>query len=119
MYGAALLKAIDESGINILTLVEGVVPSELLASRLTQMEVIHQLRTLIDAADGLPAAVREGMPEIDWPGIRAAGQALSGPPGPARNDALLFASQALVPATLMWLRVYQQQHPDWFAMTLG
>jgi hypothetical protein len=119
MYGAALLKTIEETGVGVLTLVEGLQDSELLASRLTRSEVARQLRMLTEAAMALPSEVRTGMPEVDWAGIGTAGNALAGPAGSELDDALVFASRALVPATLMWMRVYRQQHPEWFSMNIA
>jgi hypothetical protein len=119
MYGAALLKTIEETGTGVLTLVEGLQDSELLASRLTRAEVVRQLRLLAESAMALPIELRGGMPEVDWAGIGAAGKALAGPAGAALDDALVFASQALVPATLMWMRVYKEQHPEWFRMSMA
>jgi len=54
MFGAALLKTIEEAGIAVLTLTEGLQDSELLASRLTRQEVTRQLRLLLEAAAALP-----------------------------------------------------------------
>lgn len=119
MYGAALLKAIDESGVAILTLTEGLQDDELLASRLTRAEVARHLRLLVDATQALPESMRAGMPEVGWAELQATGSALSGPPGLALDDALLVGSKILVPAALMWLRVYRQQHPEWFSMSLA
>jgi hypothetical protein len=115
MYGAALLQIINEAGEAVLTLVEGVEDSELLASRLTRIEVARQARLLSESATSLPAHLRQAMPEIDWDGLAAAGAALAGPAGAALDDALVFAARALVPATLMWLRVYKTSQPSWFA----
>lgn len=44
---------------------------------------------------------------------------LAGPPGETLDEALWFASQSLVPATLLWLRVYRQSQPDLFRMSLA
>jgi len=103
----------------VLTLTEGLQDDELLASRLTRSEVARQLRLFAEAAVGLPGGVRAEMPEVDWPAMATAAAALAGPAGPALDDALLLASKALVPTTLMWLRVYKQQHPEWFSMSVA
>lgn len=39
-----------------------------------------------------------------------------GPAGNALDEALWFACESLVPATLLWLRVYQQSQPELFRM---
>lgn len=118
MYTAALLRTIEESGEAVLTLTEELVDEELLRSRLTRHEVARQLSLLLEAAAALPGEIRQRMPEVDWGSLAAVGKALAGPAGKALDEALLFGARALTPATLMWLRVYRQQHPDWFAMTL-
>jgi len=119
MYSAALLKTIDETGVAVMTLTEGLEDAELLASRLTRTEVLRQLRMFTEAAMALPDALRQSMPEVDWSGLATAGSALSGAGGPELDEALVLATHALVPATLMWMRLYKQQHPDWFAMTVA
>lgn len=119
LYSAALLQSIEEAGVGVLTLAEGLSDGELIGSRLTRQEVARQLRILTEAAAALPDEIRTGMPEIDWAGIGAAGSALAGPAGPALDDALVFAARALTPATLMWMRIYRQQHPQWFQIALG
>ena len=117
MYAAALLKTIEDAGVAILTLTEGLQDAELLASRLTRHEVTRQLRLLTAAAAALPPDIHQGMPELDWSGMAAMGAALAGSPGVAFDDAMLFGARALTPAAMMWLRVYKTQHPPWFAMT--
>ncbi len=111
---ALLLQTIDDAGVAVMTLTEGLQDEELVASRLTRSETIRHLILLTEAARGLPEDLRSGMPEVDWAGLAATGQALSGPRGPAMDEALLVGAKAHVPATLMWLRVYQTQHPEWF-----
>ncbi len=117
MSGATLLQAIDDAGVSVMTLTEGLQDDELVASRLTRAETIRHLLLLTQAANGLPDAMRAGMPEVDWAGLSATGQALSGPRGPAQDEALILGAKALVPAALMWLRVYRTQQPDWFSLT--
>jgi hypothetical protein len=116
MFNAALLKTLDEAGMAVLTLTEGLETAELLGSRLTRSEVLRHMHLWSDAALGLPEPQRQGMPEVDWAAIEGAHGALKGSPGPALDDALILGTTTLVPNTLMWLRVYRQQHPEWFAM---
>ncbi len=54
MFGATLLRAIEEAGIGVLTLTEGVEKEELLRSRLTRHEVCNQLFTLSTCLAQLP-----------------------------------------------------------------
>jgi hypothetical protein len=118
MYGAALLKAMEDTGVAVLTLTEGLEDSELLASRLTRSEVARQLLLFTEAATALPVEQRDAMPEVDWGGIAAASLALGGPSGLALDEALILGARTLAPTALMWLRVYRQQHPQWFTMAV-
>lgn len=113
----ALLALIEQSGMAVLTLIEGLAREELLRSRLTRAEVQRQLTTLARSAAQVEPAARAAMPELDWPGWDALGPRLAGPPGEALDEALWFACESLVPATLLWLRVYQQGQPELFRMT--
>lgn len=64
MYGAALLKTINDAGLTVMILTEGLEDSQLLASRLTRAEVTRQLRLLIQTTECLPQELMQGMPEI-------------------------------------------------------
>lgn len=113
MITAPLLKLVEAAGEAVLILTEGLPLSDLLRSRLTRAEVQRQLQCLADTLGDVPDALRHQMPEIDWAGWRATRLALP-QPGAAQDDALAFAVQSLVPATLSWLRVYRQSHPGLF-----
>jgi hypothetical protein len=41
---------------------------------------------------------------------------LEAPAGQALDDTLWFACTSVMPATLLWLRVYQQNQPELFRM---
>jgi uncharacterized protein with HEPN domain len=116
---SALLGLIEQAGLAVATLVESLERDEFLRSRLTRAEVLRQLFTLADSAAQVAPASRSRMPELDWDswdGLRAR---LRLPSGDALDDALWFAVESLVPATLLWLRVYRQSQPDLFRMTLA
>jgi len=116
LFSSALLGIVEQAGLAVATLTEGVERDELLRSRLTRFEVQRQLHTLADSLGQLPEAARLALPELDWAGWQALRAPLSGPVSPAQDDALWFACQALVPATLLWLRTYQQHQPELFRM---
>lgn len=111
---AALLQVIDAAGEAVLTLTESLTEAEFRRSRLTRHEVHRQLCTLADTLAALPPALLQGMPEIDAHAWRAARQAFALADETPRDDALWFAVQSQVPATLSWLRLYRQSHPQWF-----
>lgn len=113
MMTAAVLGTIQEAGEAVLTLTEGLEEGELLGSRLTRAEVTRQLGVLASALRSLPDSAHQTMPEIDWPGWRALASGLA-MEGAARDEALWFGVQSLVPATLSWLRLYRQSHPELF-----
>jgi uncharacterized protein with HEPN domain len=116
IINSALLALIEQAGTAVAILVEGLARDELLRSRLTRAEVLRQLKTLADSAAQVNPGARADMPELDWSGWDAMGARFAAPPGVALDEALWFAVQALVPATLLWLRVYQQSQPELFRM---
>ncbi|RUP30808.1 MAG: hypothetical protein EKK45_08005 [Curvibacter sp.] len=113
-----MLGLIEQSAQGALLLCEGLSRDELLGSRLTRAEVLRQLLTLADSAARLDLAVQAAMPELDWAGWAALAPRLRAPSGPDLEEALWFAIESLVPATLLWLRLYRQQQPRWFRMGL-
>jgi uncharacterized protein with HEPN domain len=113
---SALLGLMKQSGIAVATLIEGLEQEELLRSRLTRAEVLHQLKLLAESAAQVEPAMREAMPELDWSGWDAMRVRFAAPAGEALNETLWFACTSLMPATLLWLRVYQQSQPELFRM---
>lgn len=116
IINSALLGLIEQNGIGIATLIEGLERDELLRSRLTRGAVLRQLITLADSAGQVAPAARAEMPELDWAGWDAMRPHFGGPAGESLDEALWFACASLVPATLLWLRVYQQSQPTLFRM---
>lgn len=114
---SALLGILEHAGLAVVTLVENLERAELLRSRLTRAEVQRQLRTMADSMARLDPAVRHALPELDWSGWQALRARLAGPTGAAQDEALWFACESLVPATLLWLRVYRQSNAALFRMT--
>jgi hypothetical protein len=113
VISAAMLQLIDECGQGVLVLIDGLQEGEFARSRLTRSEVKRLLLLMADTLDALPAATRDGMPEIDWPGWRSVAMALHSP-AVAQDDAAWFGATALTPATLSWLRVYRRAQPALF-----
>ncbi|NVO06482.1 MAG: hypothetical protein HXX19_11385 [Rhodoferax sp.] len=113
---SALLGLMEQSGIAVATLIEGLEQEELLRSRLTRAEVLRQLKQLADSAAQVEPALRASMPELDWSGWQSLRARLALAPGAELDDALWFACTSLMPATLLWLRVYQQSQPELFRM---
>jgi uncharacterized protein with HEPN domain len=113
MLNATLLSIVEEAGVAVMILTEDLEQEELLRSRLTRAEVQRQVRSMSDAAARLPADARKLLAEIDWDGWQAMAKQLK-EGGPEADAALWFATRSLVPAILMWLRVYRQNQPELF-----
>ncbi len=117
MLESVLFTIIEEAGIAVTILGEDVERAEFLASRLTRSEVQRQLLIIAGAADKVPAATRQLLPELEWDGWDKLGRELQ--QGQAGTDeALWFGLRSLVPATLMWLQVYRRNQPELFAFTV-
>jgi hypothetical protein len=114
MLTAATLRLIEETGEDILVLVELIEEAEFRRSRLTKAEVRRKLQALGDLLEALPPEVRAAMPEVDWAGWRALSPELQAG-GAGGDEAAWFAARSLVPATLSWLRVYRRAEPALFA----
>jgi uncharacterized protein with HEPN domain len=110
---AAAVAAIAEAGANVLTLVEGLDEADFRRSRLTRAEVRRQLHGIAAVLAALAEPAQARMPELDWPAWAAVDAALR-QDGPACDDTAWFAARSLLPATLMWLRVYRQSEPALF-----
>ncbi|GAO35440.1 hypothetical protein SCT_0826 [Sulfuricella sp. T08] len=113
MLNASLLSIIEEASIAVLTLTEGLEKEEFLNSRLTRSEVVRQVKIVSDIAGKLSPRTCTLMAEVDWAGWAAMGRQLN-EPGQAADDALWFAAKSLIPATVMWLRVYRKNQPELF-----
>lgn len=116
---SALLNLIERSGLDVATLAEGLDEADLRRSRLTRAELLRHLRVLANSAIAVPPSAREEMPELDWEGWRLLALRLQAESGNDLDDAIWFAIHSVVPATLLWLRVYRQSQPRLFSMTAG
>lgn len=115
LLSGALLGILEESGLAIMTLTEGVEPEDFFKSRLTQQEVRRHMHIMADTVANVPDEVKRTMIEIDWPGwVILRTQLLS--MECSGNDALWFGVRSLVPATLMWLRFYRNKIPTLFSL---
>ena len=108
----------ERCGHDVLVLVEHVTRDELMRSRITRAQVQRLLRSMADSLCGLPRSARDAMPEIDWTAWDRLRVQLNSEPGPAQQEAVWFACESLVGATLLWLRVYRKGQPGLFRMTM-
>ena len=113
MLNASLLSIIEEAGVAVLILTEGLEKDAFLASRLTRAETRRQVKTLSESAANLSQQAQSMLAEVDWEGWHTVARQL-GADKDAEQDALWFAVCSLVPATLMWLRVYRTNQPEIF-----
>ena len=119
MLNNALFGIVEEAGYGAMTLGEYLERDELLASRLTRAELRRQLLIMANAIGDVPAASRALLAELEWDGWAHLRGALAPFQDPARADeALRFGLRSLVPATLIWLRVYRKNQPQLFAYTV-
>lgn len=118
MIVGALLANIVDAGTGVLTLAEGMDFTTFQRSRLARAEIGRLVEVMATSLADLPDALRHRFAEIDW----SAWAALADPlceAGPTRDEALWFAVKSLVPATLMWLRVYRESQPEVFGLDAG
>lgn len=113
MLNASLLSIIEEACTAVLILTEGLEEEEFLHSRLTRAEVIRQVRIITDIAGKLPQQTITTLAEVDWDGWAATARQLA-ESGAAADVALWFVVRSLIPATIMWLRVYRKNQPELF-----
>jgi len=114
---SALLGIVEQAGLAVVTLVENLTEDELRRSRLTRVEVLRQLHTLVGSVSQLAPALKDTLPDLGWDAWHGLAGVLQGAPGAEQDDAVWFASSSLVPATLLWLRVYRKERPELFRMT--
>lgn len=105
-----LLQTIEEAGVAILTLCEGIEESEFSRSRLTRQETCRQLEILGKAALTIEPVARAAFPEINWAAWVGIAET-----GSNDNPHVWQVISELVPDTLMWLRVYRNNQPELFA----
>ena len=114
MLNASLLSIIEEAGVAVLILTEGLEQDEFLGSCLTRAETQRQVKAISDSIANLAPSVLDTLVEVDWAGWHTVARPLGGPDKNAEQDALWFAVRSLVPATLMWLRFYRKEQPAVF-----
>lgn len=113
-FTAAYLDLVRRAGEDVLILVDGLDEAAFARSRITRHAVRGQLQAIAGVLDALPPALRDAMPEIDWPAWRLTGATLRHAEAPDAGDAAWFAARSLVPATLTWLQVYERSQPALF-----
>ncbi|MFZ3087027.1 MAG: hypothetical protein WA123_03075 [Methylotenera sp.] len=114
ILSSAMLGILEEAGESILILTEGLEPEQFFDSRITQQEALRQMTVMAGIAVKVPDDIKQKMIEIDWTGWSLLSVQLAMADGSAR-EALWFGVRSLVPATLMWLRVFRKSAPELFS----
>jgi len=114
ILSSAMLGILEEAGESVLILTEGLEPEQFFESRITQQEALRQMTVMAGIAVKVPEDLKRKMSEIDWAGWSLLSVQLATANGSER-DALWFGVRSLVPATLMWLRVFRKSIPELFS----
>lgn len=114
ILSSAMLGVLEETGESILILTEGLEPEQFFDSRITRQETFRQMTVMAGIAVKVPEEFKRKMSEIDWAGWSLLSVQLAVSNGSER-DALWFGVRSLVPATLMWLRVFRKSIPELFS----
>ncbi len=118
MIIAALLANIVNAGTDALVLAEDMDEATFRRSRLARAEMARLVGVMATNLADLPDAQRQQFAELDWNTWRTLPEQLNADPA-THDEALWFAIRALVPATLMWLRVYKEGAPQVFEFQQG
>jgi uncharacterized protein with HEPN domain len=114
IVSGAMLGILQEAGNSIMILTEGLEYDEFFNSRITQQEVLRQLRVMTDTTFNLPFEIKQRMIEIDWEAWSALSVQFS-KTDESIKEAVWFAVRSLVPATLLWLRIFHKNAPELFS----
>ena len=114
IVSGAMLGILQEAGNSVLIMTEGLEYDEFFNSRITQYEVVRQLQVMADTTFNLPYELKQRMLEIDWETWSALSTQFT-KTDESMQEAIWFAVRSLVPATLLWLRVFDQSMPELFS----
>lgn len=114
MLTGPMLDILEQAGEDVLTLTEGIEPEKFFSSHLTQMEALRQIRIMAETVGNLPGELKSQIAEIDWAGWSVLATQLA-TTGGFERDAVWFGVRSLIPATLLWLRVYRSNQPELFS----
>lgn len=115
LLAGSLLGILEEAGSAVLIMTEGLEAEEFFASRITRQEVQRHIQVMAETSANVPLPLKEQLIEIDWVGWTMLAEQLR-MMGGFEQDALWFGVRSLVPATLMWLRVYRHNSPQLFSL---
>lgn len=114
MLTGAMLGLMEQLGMDIITLTEGLSEGEFFASRLARAQTLQRLNSMTKTVADLPSEVRQRMPEIDWDAWDTLASIL---PKNAHHPLQIWvAVQELTPLTMQRLKGYQKQQPKLFSI---
>jgi uncharacterized protein with HEPN domain len=114
MLTGAMLGLLRQTGMDIIVLTEELDEQEFFASRITRLETMRLLGVMAETARGLPANVREQLPEINWVAWAALPAALINPT--VHPLQIWVAARELTPLTVQHLIDYKRVHPELFSL---
>lgn len=114
MLTGALLGLMEQLALDIVTLTEEIDESEFFASRLTRVQTLKLLGSLVQTAANLPAEARERMPQVDWAAWAALAKIL---PNPKQHPLQIWvAIREITPMTVQHLHDYRRVQPQLFSI---
>lgn len=114
MLTGAMLGLLEQLGLDIIILTEGISEAEFFSSRLARSQVLQRLGSMTRTIADLPVVVRQRMPEIDWAAWEALATIL---PDNAHHPLQIWvAVQELAPLTVQRLNHYRKQQPQLFSI---
>jgi uncharacterized protein with HEPN domain len=114
MLTGAMLGLMQKLALDIMILTDEINEDEFFASRMTRVQTLHLLRSLVQTAANLPAGTRERLPQIDWAAWAALKIALA---RPSQHPLQIWvAIKELTPLTVQQLNGYRKVQPQLFSM---
>ena len=114
IVSGAMLAILQEAGNSVMIMTEGLEYDEFFNSRITKDEVQRQLQIMADTTYHLPYELKQRMLEVDWEAWSSLSIQFS-KKEESMQEAVWFAVKSLVPATLLWLRVFHKSSPELFS----
>jgi uncharacterized protein with HEPN domain len=114
MLTGTLLGLMEKIALDIMILTDEINEEEFFASRITRVQTLQLLGSLVKTAASLPAETRERMRQIDWAAWAALKVALA---KPSQHPLQIWvAIRELTPLTVQQLKGYKKMQPQLFSV---
>lgn len=114
MLTGALLGLMERIALDVMILTDEISEGEFFASRLTRIQTLQLLGSLVKTAANLPDDIRDRMHEIDWVAWAALEKALD---KPSQHPLQIWvAIKELTPMTVQHLNNYRKKQPQLFSV---